>query len=1138
MPFVQANLDDFSKPPSATPWFFYHSEAQIDDPAFCLPTPPGPTTAAAALTSTTFSFGASESTENSETVKALASTINSNEANKKDTGTLSSKLSWFQSKSAATKIYKEMESMEKEDNSLNNDEDENRVSDASEKENAKTATPLSSKKKEKNLKPEPPVFATASFSGAFVPNTGSWTAFNPNNNKEIEEVYQKSLEKNPENDENDKTEKQDEKKTNEEEEEVLVGYKRLYKVCVKERLIKPVFWHPVRDVSHVIRAEWFFSSSLTPVEPSLEEAVSKAFNRIRPWSREYIEELKIGLQVPEAFDKIKVPITFTLTSDKPEQPPTTYNVFIVFAPCLPSQEENASEKTQTEKEPTDDDDSEIDVTDIKETPSLPSANTTDTDDSVKVNFQKYPIAYVFSSQLGVSSMNPISYLTNPTNTQIISCLLSGRTPSSTLAIIQRYFNFKEWKKIRGFPERPSDELGYTPPKITELIFVIHGIGQKLTERLESFDFTFAINRFNILIADQLSSPNIQQYLKKNTNIVAIPVHWRRTLDFDALKNQSEDQDTGKTLFTLQQITMGSIPAIRNIISDVMLDIPYYMSHYKKLLIKATVNEANRLYKLFLKYNPDFEDYGGRVHVIGHSLGSVLALDILSSQPTDVRVYRPKKSDTEDEPLHFCFNTHNVFFCGSPVGFFLLLENSSLIPRQLYEQEMYEAQVLRYEYQKTTMEMFKEKLYLFNPLKKAVEDGDLSNGSNRRIKSAGSFSENFDVPNYYPYGCMGLKKIYNVLHYSDPIAYCLNPTVDPEYADSIDQAILASEKMFPLVSKPPASSIANSFNRGLFRASASLLSSTTSKPISTPSPTPSVQSLPIETTPAKASTTSAVTERSGGFMNSITSKLPDIFTNPPSMTSTNTEETISPTPASCPASLAGSDVEMDSVKHSDEEEDALMGDESPSIDLSEIKPTKTTDPEDPITDVTSEVTKEEKKVSSTEARKRDLEEEEEEKKAKSKEFEQNLKKFKKKSQQFTAATPTVPSPTPTTANGNVKESTPTPTPTNKGIEPIANSETEIDEDHNEEEDDDDDYEFDGPLAYAKKKMHMLNDNGQVDFVIPLVGTLENQYLSMLSAHGSYWDSKDFARLVAIECGRPSGRKYALEQYSAKPKNRKK
>lgn len=102
----------------------------------------------------------------------------------------------------------------------------------------------------------------------------------------------------------------------------------------------------------------------------------------------------------------------------------------------------------------------------------------------------------------------------------------------------------------------------------------------------------------------------------------------------------------------------------------MLDIPYYLSHYKSKMIEAVTREANRIYRLWCKNNPGFE-HSGRVHLIAHSLGSVMALDILSKQPTALPLERDLSS-AEINSQFLDFDTKNLFFCGSPAGFFLLL----------------------------------------------------------------------------------------------------------------------------------------------------------------------------------------------------------------------------------------------------------------------------------------------------------------------------------------------------------------------------------------------------------------------------------------------------------------------------------
>ena len=161
------------------------------------------------------------------------------------------------------------------------------------------------------------------------------------------------------------------------------------------------------------------------------------------------------------------------------------------------------------------------------------------------------------------------------------------------------------------------------------------------------------------------------------------------------------------------------------------------------MIEAVIKEANRIYRLWCGNNPGFHETG-RVHLIAHSLGSVMALDILSKQPTRL----PKHLDLEAKKVHgnmFEFDTKNLFFCGSPAGFFLLLNHAPMIPRK-------------------------------GRGKPGTEGEDFTS---RVAGEAGT------------YGCLAVDNIYNVMHTNDPIAYRINACVDVNYSASIQSAFVPS-----------------------------------------------------------------------------------------------------------------------------------------------------------------------------------------------------------------------------------------------------------------------------------------------------------------------------------------------------------
>lgn len=283
-------------------------------------------------------------------------------------------------------------------------------------------------------------------------------------------------------------------------------------------------------------------------------------------------------------------------------------------------------------------------------------------------------------------------------------------------------------------------------QVTDLVLVAHGIGQKFAERVESFHFTHAINGFRRAVNLELGRPIVQQVVREGQNgLMILPLNWRMGLSFEdggPLQEEDKEQHVSDG-FGLKDIEPSTIPAVRSMISDVMFDIPFYMSHHKGKMIKALVSEANRVYRLWCRNNPGFAEKG-RVHLIAHSLGSAMALEVLSRQPTEVP--RLDLSRSEPETTFFEFDTKNLFLAGSPAGFFLLLERGTLIPRR-------------------------------DRRKPGADRADTA--ASGVVGEAGTF------------GCLAVDNIYNVLAKEDPIAYLLNGAVDSTYAASLKDAHVPS-----------------------------------------------------------------------------------------------------------------------------------------------------------------------------------------------------------------------------------------------------------------------------------------------------------------------------------------------------------
>ncbi|MCJ1383688.1 hypothetical protein MMC17_006802 [Xylographa soralifera] len=542
---------------------------------------------------------------------------------------------------------------------------------------------------------------------------------------------------------------------------VPVGLSRLHLVEMPLLQMKPIYWSPVHDVSSVVRGTWFYKETMRPIEADLANQLEEGYEYMRPWTQSYKDECKSCLEFgAEAELKVvhklwpsEEPSNTGNAPGKSKKGKTVHNTQPVpLTPEEKARKEAAERASRSENVAAGD---------------LMTEGTEE--DGVRL-YAKSSVIYANGRDAQILSPN---LLPSPARgRKPLGPILKGRIIG--LPVV-RGFDQKAWDKL--YPQKknstakkahagaiasqsgaattiterdacPACLAGEQRPTVTDLVLVIHGIGQKLSERIESYHFTHAINAFRRQLNVELESEAVQPWLRQDLGgMMVLPVNWRSTLSFEdggpnsgtnARSNESSPKE-----FTLKDITAETIPAVRNLISDVMLDIPYYLSHHKPKMIEAVIKEANRIYRLWCRNNPGFQEIG-RVHLIAHSLGSVMALDILSKQPTKL----PEHLDLTNKKIHrhmFEFDTKNLFFCGSPAGFFLLLNHAPLVPRR----------------------------------GRAKPEAD---GEDLRP----SITAEAGV-----YGCLAVDNIYNIMHYNDPIAYRINACVDVDYSASLQPAVVPS-----------------------------------------------------------------------------------------------------------------------------------------------------------------------------------------------------------------------------------------------------------------------------------------------------------------------------------------------------------
>ncbi|MEE6493615.1 hypothetical protein FKM82_016902 [Ascaphus truei] len=288
---------------------------------------------------------------------------------------------------------------------------------------------------------------------------------------------------------------------------------------------------------------------------------------------------------------------------------------------------------------------------------------------------------------------------------------------------------------RGYVEEATYED--KPVDTTHIVFVVHGIGQKMDQG--------RIIKNTAMMRDTARKIEEKHFSNVATEHVEfLPVEWRSKLALDG--------------DTVDSITPDKVRGLRDMLNSSAMDIMYYTSPlYRDELVKGLQQELNRLYSLFCSRNPEFEERGGKVSIVSHSLGCVITYDIMTGW------------------------------------------NPGILYEQLVQQEDEEAEVhwLSYEEQHLLRE-----LYLTKQRLKELEDR-LHGLKNTSLSNAPALK--FKVENFF---CMGsplsvflalrgirpenrgtqdrilskaiCNRLFNIFHPTDPVAYRLEPLILKHY----------------------------------------------------------------------------------------------------------------------------------------------------------------------------------------------------------------------------------------------------------------------------------------------------------------------------------------------------------------------
>ncbi|KAJ6654022.1 hypothetical protein lerEdw1_007531, partial [Lerista edwardsae] len=197
---------------------------------------------------------------------------------------------------------------------------------------------------------------------------------------------------------------------------------------------------------------------------------------------------------------------------------------------------------------------------------------------------------------------------------------------------------------RGYVEEAT--LEDKPSPTTHIVFVVHGIGQKMDQG--------RIIKNTAMMRDTARKIEEKYFSNLATHVEFLPVEWRSKLALDG--------------DTVDSITPDKVRGLRDMLNSSAMDIMYYTSPLyrdeaeqlqwgsrqaaasfdsssarppeppdRSALVKGLQQELNRLYTLFCSRNPEFTEKGGKVSIVSHSLGCVITYDIMTGW-NPVRLY--------------------------------------------------------------------------------------------------------------------------------------------------------------------------------------------------------------------------------------------------------------------------------------------------------------------------------------------------------------------------------------------------------------------------------------------------------------------------------------------------------------------
>ena len=360
-------------------------------------------------------------------------------------------------------------------------------------------------------------------------------------------------------------------------------------------------------------------------------------------------------------------------------------------------------------------------------------------------------------------------------------LQSELPPDSNATLAVRLCDLKQIDFNEG-DDSPEDDIDH-------LVLVVHGIGEML-QTIDLFGLSLPnlssiVDCCGFLRKNHEDIQNVKTKLETRGRVEYLPVEWHEALALYSQRRSPEDESNSLPQHrlrspnaTMNDISLRTIPQMRAFANDTLLDVLYFMSpEHHDTIIDIVTHEMNFIVNKVY----DLTNFTGKVSIMGHSLGSIITWDILANQlpaPVNTRV-DGIGVDERSEVLPSTTRSHDAINLtvdadrterpvdlASQTSAFSQVDIASQAPAlgEAEESEEVSPNSSGWRYPQLTFDV-DNAFMLGSPIAVFLMIRNQRN----------PLSEDF-----YLEGC---SRVFNIFHPYDPVAYRIEPLLDPRNADN-------------------------------------------------------------------------------------------------------------------------------------------------------------------------------------------------------------------------------------------------------------------------------------------------------------------------------------------------------------------